>query len=270
MQTPGKIETFDQLMCLERIDSATFVGRSPKYNWGRVYGGQVVAQGLAAARMTVIQELKVHSVHAYFIRGGDSNQEIRYEVDLLRDGKSFATRRVIAYQQDEAILNFSASFQLNEDGPSVDQQIDMGKIPSPDDLKSENWSELMERKVIPSSELSSGHGVWLRINGDPSANATNEEGTVFASDDVPFDAAVRLHPMYEGVWDGNGDPPFFGASLDHAVWFHRSSSPYNWHLHLHEGINHINNRGLASGKIYSLTGSHVATVVQEILQRKSR
>ena len=135
MQTPGKIETFDQLMCLERIDSATFVGRSPKYNWGRVYGGQVVAQGLAAARMTVIQELNVHSVHAYFIRGGDSNQEIRYEVDLLRDGKSFATRRVIAYQQDEAILNFSASFQLNEDGPSVDQQIDMGKIPSPDDLK---------------------------------------------------------------------------------------------------------------------------------------
>ena len=93
-----------------------------------MYGGQVVAQGLAAARMTVIQELNVHSVHAYFIRGGESKQEIRYEVDLLRDGKSFATRRVIAYQQDEAILNFSASFQLSEDGPSIDQQIDMGKF----------------------------------------------------------------------------------------------------------------------------------------------
>ena len=91
----------------------------------------------------------------------------------------------------------------------------------------------------------------------------------FASDDVPFDAAVRLHPMYEGIWDGMAILLFW-CQLDHAVWFHRSSSPYNWHLHLHEGINHINNRGLASGKIYSLTGSHVATVVQEILQRRSR
>jgi len=270
LQTSGKISTFDQLMSLERIDSVTFVGHSPKYNWGRVYGGQVVAQGLAAARMTVGQDLNVHSVHAYFIRGGDSSQGIRYEVDLLRDGKSFATRRVIAYQQGEAILNFSASFQLKEEGPSSDHQIDMDKIPGPDDLKSENWSEIMERKVIPSSEVPGAHGVWLKVNGDTSANATNEEGTVFASDDVPFDAAVRLHPMYEGTWDGNGEPPFFGASLDHAVWFHRSSSPYNWHLHLHEGINHINNRGLASGKIYSRSGSHVATVVQEILQRKSR
>tara|TARA_Y100000768_G_scaffold23595_1_gene15958 strand:- start:4205 stop:5017 length:813 start_codon:yes stop_codon:yes gene_type:complete len=270
LQTSGKINTFDKLMSLEKVNPVTFVGHSPEYNWGRVYGGQVVAQGLAAARMTVGPDLNVHSVHAYFIRGGDSSKEIKYEVDLLRDGKSFATRRVIAYQQDEAILNFSASFQLNEESPDVDHQIDLSGIPSPQDLESDNWSEIMERRVVPSSEIPYGHGVWLKVNGKPTNNATNEEGIVFASDDVPFDAAVRLHPLYEGIWDGNGDPPFFGASLDHAVWFHRSSSPFDWHLHLHEGINHINNRGLASGKIYSQRGSHVATVVQEILQRRSR
>ena len=257
-------------MALEKLDIATFVGHSPEYNWGRVYGGQVVAQGLAAARMTVSEELNVHSIHAYFIRGGDSSKQITYEVDLLRDGKSFATRRVIAYQQGEAILNFSASFQLNEEGPSIDHSLNMSEIPRPEDLESDNWSEIMERRVIPSSQIPNGYGVWLKINGDPSPSATNEEGIVFASDDVPFDAAVRLHPLYEGIWDGNGDPPFFGASLDHAVWFHRSSPPHEWHLHLHEGINHINNRGLASGKIYSQSGSHIATVVQEILQRRSR
>ena len=125
-------------MSLERVDYATFVGHSPKYNWGRVYGGQVVAQGLAAARMTVGQDLNVHSVHAYFIRGGDSSQEIRYEVDLIRDGKSFATRRVIAYQQGEAIIHFSASIQLAEEGRSNVHQLDMNEIPCPDDLKMAN------------------------------------------------------------------------------------------------------------------------------------
>ena len=125
-------------MSLEKVNPVTFVGHSPEYNWGRVYGGQVVAQGLAAARMTVGPDLNVHSVHAYFIRGGDSSKEIKYEVDLLRDGKSFATRRVIAYQQDEAILNFSASFQLNEESPDVDHQIDLSGIPSPQDLESDN------------------------------------------------------------------------------------------------------------------------------------
>lgn len=270
MKEINEIKTFDELMTLEKVHNNTFIGHSPTYNWGRVYGGQVVAQGLAAARRTVNDGLIVHSVHAYFIRGGESNEEITYEVDLLRDGKSFATRRVVAYQKGEAILNFSASFQLNEEGPNVDHQLSLKNIPMPEQLNNENWSEMMERRVVPSSELPYGHAVWLKINGLPSENATNEEGLVFASDDVPFDAAVRLHPSYEGTWDGSGNPPFFGASLDHAVWFHRSSSPYEWHLHLHEGNNHINNRGLATGKIYNKSGSHVATVVQEILQRRSR
>ena len=270
MKQSHVIETFSQLMTLDKKRKNTFTGYSPKYNWGRVYGGQVVAQGLAAARMTVSEELSVHSVHAYFIRGGDSSIGINYEVDLLRDGKSFATRRVVAYQQGVAILNFSASFQLKEEGPDINRLLDLQNIPGPEDLESENWSGIMERKVVPPSQLPYGHAVWLKINGNPSPNATNEEGIVFASDDVPFDAAVRLHPSFEGIWDGNGNPPFFGASLDHAVWFHRSSSPYEWHLHLHEGTNHINNRGLATGKIYSREGSHIATVVQEILQRQSR
>ena len=270
MTSNTEISTFKELIALEQIHETEFLGQSPKYTWGRVYGGQVVAQGLASAQNTVSSELRIHSIHAYFIRGGTSEEPIVYQVDCLRDGKSFATRRVIANQADGAILNLSASFQLVENGPDIDNRIDLSSIPRPSSLESENWSDLMERRVIPSGEIPNSHGVWLKLNGSSKDKRSNELGVVYASDDVPFDAAIRQHPKFTGLWDGAGDPPFFGASLDHAVWFHRSRNPYEWQLHLHEGVTHIGNRGLATGKIYSLDGSHVATVVQEILQRTSR
>jgi len=267
---PNQIENFQELIKLSQTSETEFQGISPEYQWGRVYGGQVVAQGLAAAQKTVPKELKVHSIHAYFIRGGNSNEPITYQVDCLRDGKSFATRRVVANQSEGAILNLSASFQLIEKGPDVNDKFDMALIPHPSTLESENWSNLMERRVIPAGETPYGHGVWLKLNGSLTNELPNELGVVYASDDVPFDAAIRMHPKFSGIWDGGEESPFFGASLDHAVWFHRSKSPYDWQLHLHEGVTHIGNRGLATGKIYSTDGSHVATVVQEILQRVSR
>ncbi|HJM29428.1 MAG: thioesterase family protein [Acidimicrobiales bacterium] len=270
MKSSDEIHSFNDLIELEQLSETTYRGNSPDYQWGRVYGGQVVAQGLAAAQNTVDNKMKVHSVHAYFIRGGTSEQVINFEVDLLRDGKSFATRRVVATQSDGAILSLSASFQVLETGPDISAQFDMSLVPSPTDLESDNWSELMERRVIPTGEAPYGHAVWLKLNGETSSVIANELGVAYASDDVPFDAAIRKNPNFDGLWGGETEPPFFGASLDHAVWFHRSKNPYAWQLHVHEGINHIGNRGLATGKVYSLDGTHVATVVQEILQRASR
>jgi len=270
MKIPNQIEMFEDLIDLEMTSKTEFIGISPEYQWGRVYGGQVVAQGLAAAQNTVSRELKVHSIHAYFIRGGNSDETITYQVDCLRDGKSFATRRVVATQSDGAILNLSASFQLVEEGPDVDEKFDMTLIPKPSTLDSENWSDLMERRVIPIDKTPYGHAIWLKLNGSPLDEKQNELGIVYASDDVPFDAAIRMHPKFTGIWGGGEEAPFFGASLDHAVWFHRPKSPYEWQLHIHEGVTHIGNRGLATGRIYAMDGTHVATVVQEILQRVSR
>ena len=186
----------------------------------------------------------------------------------MRDGKSFATRRVVALQSPGAILNLSASFQVNEDGPKIQERSLPNDLPLPNDLESENWSNIMDRKVVPKGILSSGHGVWIRLNGDPQHDeSTYELGLVYASDDAPFDAAARLHPEFDGNWDNDETPNFFGASLDHAVWFHQKSNPYDWQFHHHIGITHMGNRGLATGAIYSKDGKHLATVTQEILQR---
>jgi acyl-CoA thioesterase-2 len=268
VNSPKSIDTFNELITLTKIDDNRFSARSPKYNWGRVYGGQVVAQALNAAKQTVDPRYHVHSIHAYFIRGGSSDEVIDLEVDRLRDGKSFVTRRVVALQSPGAILNLSASFQIHEDGPKIQERSLPNDLPLPEDLTSDNWSNIMERKVVPEGTLSSGHGVWIRLNGDTEHDQSSYElGLVYASDDAPFDAAARLHPEFDGNWDNDEAPNFFGASLDHAVWFHQKSNPYDWQFHHHVGVTHMGNRGLATGAIYSKSGMHLATVTQEILQR---
>ena len=268
MNLPADITTFEELICLTPTSEDEFTAQSPEYTWGRVYGGQVVAQALNAAKHTVDPSYLVHSIHAYFIRGGSSDELIRFEVDRLRDGRSFVTRRVVALQSTGAILNLSASFQLVEDGPKVQNMSLPDNLPSPVELESENWSTIMERRVVPEGVLATGHGVWIRLNGDNSKDETTYElGLVYASDDAPFDAAARLHPEFDGTWDPENAPSFFGASLDHAVWFHQKSNPYEWQFHHHVGVTHMGNRGLATGAVYSEDGIYLATVNQEILQR---
>ena len=159
-----------------------------------------MAQALNAAKQTVDPKYHVHSIHAYFIRGGSSDEVIDLEVDRLRDGKSFVTRRVVALQSPGAILNLSASFQIYEDGPKIQERSLPNDLPLPEDLTSDNWSNIMERKVVPEGTLSSGHGVWIRLNGDTEHDHSSYElGLVYASDDAPFDAAARLHPEFEGI-----------------------------------------------------------------------
>ena len=181
-----EVSDFATLMALEAHGPDVYVGVSPEYPWGRVYGGQVVAQGLRAAQATVGADHHVHSLHAYFIRGGTSNEPIRYEVDRIRNGRSFVTRRVVARQSEGAILNLSCSFQVTEDQADIQESTLPNDAGQPDDGPPQNWAPLLERRPRP-PEVGRSSG-WLRVTGplddDPVLQAC---ALAYASDDVPTD-----------------------------------------------------------------------------------
>lgn len=133
---------------LEAHGPDTFVGTGPEYPWGGLYGGQIVAQALRAAASTVDADRPPHSLRAYFIQRGDHLQPVRYEVERIRDGRSFATRRVIARQTMGAILNFEASFQVKESSPTV-QPVPAPVVPGPDELEETSWSPYFSRREVP-------------------------------------------------------------------------------------------------------------------------
>ncbi|MEE8165510.1 MAG: acyl-CoA thioesterase domain-containing protein, partial [Myxococcota bacterium] len=190
------VTDFKTLMSLESHGPDTFVGVGPSYPWGRVYGGQVIAQALRAALSTVDDEYPVHSLHAYFIRGGDSDEPIRYEVDRIRNGRSFMTRRVVARQSVGPILNLSASFQIREDQADVQECAMPVGLPQPEDLTPNDWGEILERRPISTrAEDGSRSACWLRVK----APLADDQGTqacalAYTSDDNPTEAAALSHP----------------------------------------------------------------------------
>ncbi len=268
------IVTFRELMALEPHGTDVFVGVGPQYPWGRVYGGQVAAQALRAAMHTVEPEYVAHSLHAYFIRGGDSSEPIRYEVDRIRNGRSFCTRRVVARQSGGAILNLSASFQVEEPDQADRQTAVMPDVPPPAELADDSWGTMLERRPVPKQECPPDRSwVWLRLK-EPvadddddlkSADALHWCGQIFTSDDIPTDAAITNHPTVteEADWEN-----FIGASLDHAVWMHRLRPVTDWMLHDFAGEGLQNARGLARGQVFAEDGTHVASIAQEILFRE--
>ena len=269
----AQIDDFCSLMELEGHGPDVYVGLSPDYPWGRVYGGQVVAQALRAAASTVEEERRVHSLHAYFIRGGTSDEPIRYEVDRLRNGRSFTTRRVVARQSDGAILNLSCSFQKDEEQVDIQESSLPDDAGNPDDYESENWAPLLERRPTNSnwSSASGRAATWLKVHGpipdDPILQAC---ALAFASDDVPTEAVSTSHPKMTEVrdgWSGYADL-FIGASLDHAIWFHRSARADEWQFHDFRSHGLNGGRGLSTGEIFTSDGLHVATVAQEALLRE--
>lgn len=253
----------------------TFVGTGPRYPWGGLYGGQIVAQALRAAAATTDPALVVHSLRAYFIRRGDHDEPVRYEVDRIRNGRSFATRRVVARQAVGAILNLEASFQAPE--PSVDLDVVTmdRRLPGPDDVQSTSWSPAFERSFVPTDALD-GDGVdrrgagraaaWMRAVGEVTDHAA---ALAFLSDDLPTDAVVRAHPV-------GAEPEevrhrvLFTASLDHTIWFHRPMRADQWHLHDFSCLSFVGGRGLGIGHVFDVSGVHVATVAQEVLLRDNR
>lgn len=255
------------MMTLEPHGPDTFVGTGPRYPWGGLYGGQIVAQSLVAAAATVADPAyRVHSLHAYFIRRGDAEEPIRFEVDRVRNGRSFLTRRVIARQSLGAILSMSASFALAETGPDV-QSAELPDVPPPATLAEDSWSELFDRALVPTDTPGRRVG-WFRLRGqlmdDPVLHAA---GLAYLSDDLPTEAVMRLHPDFDAM-EEPWEQGFWSASLDHAIWFHRPLRADEWHVHDFVSHGFLSSRGLSVGHVFTPEGAHVATVAQEVLLRR--
>lgn len=264
------IRRFVDLFDMAEHGPDVWVGGSARYPWGRVYGGQVAAQGLWAAAQTVPDGYLPHSLHAYFIRGGDFDQPIRFEVDRIRDGRSFVTRRVVARQSSGAILNLSASFQLHEDAPDATAISIPPDTPSPDELDEVNWSPLLERRPVPHDQNLAR--AWVRVpelDDDPLMHILAH---AFASDDVATDAVEIVHPTGRPNFDMGAEyqHPYMGASLDHTVWFHRPARADDWCLHDMRSSGVSGARGVSFGEIWTRDGVHVASIAQEVLLRETR
>ena len=275
------------LLQLERIEDNIFRGDSRDIGSAQVFGGQVLGQALSAAQHTVgetVEERVAHSLHAYFLRPGDPNVPILYEVDRIRDGRSFSTRRVVAIQHGRAIFNLQASFHDPEPGPDhqLEMPSDMGDPEALPDFKTRmapyadqlgDWydrprpidlryvdGDPMSRKGQPSAT----QHVWLRANGtlpnDPVLHACI---VTYASDMTLLDTTVLPFGL---AWDS---PGMQMASVDHAMWFHRPFRADEWLLYDQAALSTSSARGLAGGAIYTTDGRLVVSVVQEGLARIS-
>ncbi|MEY2419836.1 MAG: acyl-CoA thioesterase [Actinomycetota bacterium] len=271
------------LLDLERIEVNIFRGQSPDENRQRVFGGQVAGQALVAAGRTVQESVRpgeperhVHSLHAYFLRPGDPTTPIIYEVDRIRDGRSFTTRRVNAIQHGKAIFTLSASFQVAEEGLDHAAAIPPG-LPDPEGLpdfktRMEPYKEQMgdwysrprtiDLRFIDPVENSPTQRLWFRADGKLTDDALLHVCVVtYASDMTLLDSIFSAHDL---KWeDGN----IMGASLDHAMWFHRPFRADEWMLYDQFSPSASGARGLAEGRIFTQDGRLAVSVVQEGLVR---
>lgn len=277
------ISTLD-LMSLPSAESREdqFEGPSQWMPHGRVFGGQVLAQSLVAASRTV-SDRQVHSLHGYFLRPGDINLPIRYSVDRLRDGRSFSTRRVQAYQKEEPIFSMIASFQVHDPGLEHQDEFpvdipDPETLPSAADLMGDNphpvaqyWSKArpFDMRHVPSpiyfkveGEPVAHQAVWIRSLGPmPDSQELHTAALAYASDYSILESIYRRHGI---AWS---HPGLKSASLDHAMWFHRPARVDQWMLYVQESPSAQGGRGLALGRIFSSTGELLATVAQEGMVR---
>ncbi len=281
-------ETINELihiLDLEEIEKNYYLATSPNEGWQRVYGGQVIGQALVAASRTVPEDRRAHSLHGYFLRPGDTTIPILYSVDRIRDGKSFTTRRVVAIQHGRPIFNMSISFQTLEDG--FDHQFPMPDAPAPDSLKSERdlrdeWLASLPEK--PTDWVSSERPIEMRpvdpVNiFQPEKRQPQQMCWMKAKNPLPDDP--RLHQCvlaYLSDWsllDTATLPHAVSftqnnmqmASLDHAMWFHRSFRADEWLLYVQDSPSASGARGLNRGLIYDQRGMLVASAAQEGLIR---
>lgn len=275
------------LLDLEPIELNLFRGRSPEEDRQRVFGGQVLAQALAAATRTVEGRL-AHSLHAYFLRAGDPTTPILYEVDRIRDGRSFTTRRVVAIQHGQAIFNMSASFQDDEKG--FEHQAPMPEAPRPDELPTPAERADAMRADAPPEALAWFDGdrpidersadpidyfrpvvqepyqrVWLRANGRlPDEPWLHQVLLAYASDLTLLDTSAMPHAI------SFFDDAMQIASLDHAIWFHRPFRADDWMLHVSDSPSASGSRGFNRASVYTADGVLAASVAQEGLLRAHR
>ncbi len=284
------------LLDLEQIEENIFRGRSRSAVVPRVFGGQVAAQALVAAGRTVPADRPAHSLHAYFLRPGDPGAPIVYDVDRLRDGRSFTTRRVVAIQHGKPIFTLSASFQKHEDG--LDHQAPMPSAPDPvtlptgeerlrgyDHIDPEVRERFLEARAAVDlrhvdeppfgrfGEPREPHSqVWFRTNGKLSGDSGVVDEPLlhvvlatYVSDMTLLDSILLAHGR--GGW-AVGD--VVGASLDHAMWFHRPFRADEWLLYDQESPSAHGGRGLGQARIYTQDGQLAISVIQEGVVRVPR
>lgn len=277
---PPTIDRILDLLDLEVIDRDLYRGRNPKNRWNhRVFGGQVAAQALRAATLTVETDHSPHSLHSYFLRPGKPGVPIVFLVERIRDGTSFTTRRVVARQHGEAIFSLAASFHRSE--PGGEYQIPPAAVPRPDEptgftetiLRRFNTASPFEvRELGPdgpddSGIFTSARRVWIRTRGempdDPDLHAcmltyVSDMGVVFAARialGLPFDPTAPGQMM---------------ASLDHAVWFHRPLRADDWVLYDLKPVSNGGARALVHGSMHAADGTLGLSVTQEALLREGR
>jgi acyl-CoA thioesterase-2 len=271
------LEELIALLDLEPLEVNLFRGVSWKDDRPRVFGGQVAGQALVAAGRTVDTGWEVHSLHGYFLRPGDPSVPIIYEVDRIRDGKSFITRRVVAIQHGEAIFNLQASFHRPETG--LDHQLEMPETPAPetlpraDELEPPTPGRLWARQPIdiryvdgpPWQRTLSPSGrqlVWIRADGTlPDDPVLHTCVVAYASDYTLLGSSLLPHGRSYFRDD------IMMASLDHAMWFHRPFRADEWLLYSQSSPSASGGRGLAMGAIFRRDGTHAVSVVQEGLIR---
>ncbi|MEU0552607.1 acyl-CoA thioesterase II [Dactylosporangium sp. NPDC006015] len=279
------VDALVRLLDLEALGDDRFLGMSPPVGPQRVFGGQVAGQALVAAGRTVDPERQVHSLHGYFVRPGDPAEPITYAVENIRDGRTFSVRRSVAQQHGKVIFFMSASFHVPEDGLDH-QEAAPADVPLPEEVPTmaERLAKYPERAGIWSMiqrpidvryvgepgwvrpgdrPASPTQRVWMRLDGklpdDPLLHAC---ALTFASDLTLLDSVLAVHGA---VWGPGG---YGGASLDHALWFHRGFRADEWFLYDSISPSASDARGLATGRMFTRDGRHIATAVQEGLLRR--
>ena len=275
------------LLTLKRKGENHFEGQNYKTAWGRVFGGQVLGQSLHAAYQTVPKDRIAHSMHGYFILGGDINIPIDYHVDTIRDGRSFTTRRVVAFQNGKAIFNMAASFHINEKGES--HQINMPNVLTPDLLLTDiQQAERLQHKdperflrimkahpqifefkpvdkaiYLQTQNSAPFAHIWFRIKEKIQVDLSFQHQILAFASDYSLLLTATL-PHRENL----NNSKMYYASLDHALWFHREYKIDDWLLYVIESPSASNARGFSRGSIFNKKGNMVASVTQEGLMRK--
>lgn len=280
------LEQLIKTLDLELIEENLYRGTSPDVGWQRVFGGQVIAQALTAAQRTVASDRFVHSLHAYFLRPGDPAIPILYQVEPIRDGGSFTTRRVLAIQHGKPIFAMSSSFQVDEEG--FEHQVPMPETPAPEGLPGEEelkaaflarapdavkkyWGRKRPVEIRPTSlvhyltdeKLEPRQDVWVRITGDVAEDRHLKAAVLaYLSDMTLLDTSLYAHGT--SIFDQTLQV----ASIDHAMWFHRPVDFSDWLLYAQDSPSASGSRGMTRGNLFNRSGALVASVAQEGLIRR--
>ncbi|SDI54818.1 acyl-CoA thioesterase-2 [Ferrimonas sediminum] len=282
----NSLETLLEIMTLEQLEQGLFRGQSQDLGFGHLFGGQVLGQALAAATQTVADDRQVHSFHSYFLRAGDLQRPVIYEVENMRDGGSISTRRVSAIQHGRPIFHLTGSFHHSE--PGFEHQAGMPDVAGPDGLPNQfqlaeamrgkvpdqlleiylNNTAIEIRLVEPINPLKPEprepvRYVWMKANGPlPAGQSLHQHLLAYASDLNFLVTAAQPHGVSYLT------PGLKMATIDHSMWFHRPVAFDQWLLYAVDSPNAMNSRGFVRGQIFNQQGQLVASSAQEGLLRQ--